>query len=215
VHESVPFTVTAIMSDGSNRPLDNCPLTATGNAVQTGNSFSWGRYGNYTVTANCEGMSDQSTVEVPLQIVIYGANFRFNMDQLTPAGMDSVRVAADSLKNYPEIKVRLAGFADFVGSDVYNCGLTWRRAQTVHRALNQFGISDDRISVIEGFGHAYPLADDQVPQEWKDINTRTHDKGKWWDRRVDITSASKDASMTACPMPEPTPVRRAPAAKKP
>jgi outer membrane protein OmpA-like peptidoglycan-associated protein len=209
VHESVAFTVTALMSDGSSRPLDNCPLTATGNATQSGNSFSWGRYGNYTVTANCEGQTDQSAVEVPLEIVIYGANFAFNKDQLTAAGMDSVRAAADSLKNYPEIKVRLGGFADFVGTDAYNCNLTGRRAQTVHRALNQFGISDDRISVIEGFGHAYPIPDDQVPQAWKDINTRTHDKGKWWDRRVDITSASKDPGMTACAEPA-SPVRKKP-----
>ena len=197
VNEAVSFTVTGIMSDGSNRPLPDCNLTATGNANKQGNSFSWAKYGNYTVTASCQGQSDQSTVEVPLEVKIYGANFRFDKDQLTKAGMDSVKAAADSLKKYPDIKVRLSGFADFKGSDEYNCNLSWRRVHTVHHALNRFGIPDERFSAIEGFGEAYPVPDDQVPQAWKDINTRTHDKGKWWDRRVDITSADK-GGMNAC-----------------
>jgi outer membrane protein OmpA-like peptidoglycan-associated protein len=199
--EAVAFTVTGIMSDGSNRPLSNCPLTATGSPTQSGNSFSWSQFGTYTVTANCEGMNDQSTVEVPLEVVIFGTNFAFDKDKLTAAGLDSVRAAADSLKKYPEIKVRLAGFADFMGSDDYNCNLSWRRVRTVHQALNRFGISDDRITASEGFGEAYPIPDDQVPQAWKDINTRTRDNGKWWDRRVDITSASNQG-MNACAEPK-------------
>ena len=201
VNESATFSVMGTMSDGSNRALNACPLTATGNPTRSGNSFSWGRYGAYTVTATCEGSTAESSVEVPLEIVIYGANFAFNKDQLTRAGLDSVRAATDSLKLYPEIKVRVAGFADLVGSDAYNCNLSWRRAQTVRRALNQFGIGDERISAVEGFGHAYPLPDDRVPQAWKDLNVQTHDKGKWWDRRVDITSATKDAGMMACAEP--------------
>jgi len=220
VNESVTFVVTGILSDGSSRPLPNCPLTGTGNPTQQGNSFSWAKFGNYTVTASCEGQSDQSTVEVPLEVVIYGTNFRFDKDQLTAQGMDSVKAAADSLKKYPEIKVRLAGFADFKGGDEYNCNLSWRRVHTVHHALNRFGIPDERFTAIEGFGKAYPLPDDQVSQAWKDINTRTHDKGKWWDRRVDITSAEK-GGMNACAEPAGKPMKQAakrapkPAAKKP
>jgi outer membrane protein OmpA-like peptidoglycan-associated protein len=200
LNESVLFAVNGTNSDGSNAVLSNCTLTATGDPKQSGNSFSWGHYGTYTVTATCEGMTDQSTVEVPLEIVIFGTNFAFNSDKLTAAGRDSVRVAADSLKKYPEIKVRLAGHADFVGSDAYNCNLSWRRVHTVHHTLNSFGISDDRFSAIEGFGEAYPIPDDQVTQAMKDQNTRTHDKGKFWDRRVDITSAS-NPGMTGCPDP--------------
>ena len=206
LNESVMFAVKGTNSDGSNRVLTNCTLTGTGNPTQTGNSFSWGHYGTYTVTANCEGMSDQSTVEVPLEIVIFGTNFAFNSDKLTRAGMDSVRVAADSLKKYPEIKVRLGGHADFVGTDAYNCNLSWRRVHTVHHALNSFGIPDDRFSAIEGFGEAYPIPDDQVSQAMKDLNTRTHDKGKWWDRRVDITSAA-NAGMNACTEPAGRPMK--------
>ncbi|HEV8196724.1 MAG TPA: OmpA family protein [Gemmatimonadales bacterium] len=199
--ETVTFTVNGINSDGSTTAMPNCTLTATGNATQNGNTFSWPTYGNYTVSASCGGMTDQSTVEVPLEVVIFGANFEFNKDKLTRAGMDSVRAAADSLKKYPDIKVRLAGHADFVGSDAYNCNLSWRRVHTVHHALNSFGIPDERFSAIEGFGEAYPVPDDQVPQAWKDLNAQRHDKGKWWDRRVDITSA-ENRGMTACAEPK-------------
>ena len=85
-----------------------------------------------------------------------------------------------------------------MGTDAYNCNLSWRRVHTVHHALNGFGIPDSRFSAIEGFGEAYPIPDDQVPQAWKDLNVKTHDKGKWWDRRVDITSSDKAPGMTGC-----------------
>lgn len=196
--ESVSFQVRGINSDGTTRSLSNCTYTATGSPTQSGATFSWTQPGNYTVTAECEGMRDTSAVEVRLEIVIFGANFRFNRADLTASGLDTLRVAADSLKKYPDIKLRLGGHADFVGSDAYNCNLSWRRVKTVQAALRRFGIGDDRITLVEAFGEAYPVPDDQVSQEWKDINTRTRDKGKWWDRRVDITSGEKPAGMTAC-----------------
>jgi hypothetical protein len=40
----------------------------------------------------------------------------------------------------------------------------------------------------------------------KDLNTRTHDKGKWWDRRVDITSAA-NMGMNACAEPAGRPMK--------
>ncbi len=199
--ETVSFQVRGINSDGTTRVLSNCTYTATGNPTHSGSSFSWTQPGNYTVTVQCEGMTDTSNVEVRLEIVIFGANFAFNSSRLTASGLDTLRVAADSLKKYPDIKLRLGGHADFVGTDVYNCNLSWRRARTVHDALLRFGIAHDRITLTEGFGEAYPIPDDQVPQEWKDINTRTRDKGKWWDRRVDITSGVTPAGMTACSEP--------------
>lgn len=201
IMENISFSTMGINSDGTSRPLTTCTYTATGNPTQSGNTFSWARHGTYTVTVTCEGMTDTATVEVPLEVVIFGTNFAFNASTLTPAGRTAVRMAADSLKKYPDIKVRLAGHADFVGSDAYNCNLSWRRVHSVHAALNSFGITDDRFSSIEGFGEAYPLTEDRITQEMRDHNTRTRDKGLWWDRRVDITSAARGEGMTACAEP--------------
>ena len=201
LNETVTFTVDGIMSDGRTQTLTNCTLTATGNPTQSGLQFSWSRHGSYTVTAQCGTLSDVSNIDVPLEVVLYGTNFRFNRSDLTPSGIDSVRAAADSLKKYPDINVRLSGFADFVGTDAYNCGLSWRRVRTVERTLLSMGITANRFTAVEGFGEAYPVPDDQVPQEWRDINTRTRDRGKWWDRRVDITSMPKPAGMASCAEP--------------
>jgi outer membrane protein OmpA-like peptidoglycan-associated protein len=201
IGESVTFQVTGINSDGTNRSMTNCTYTATGNPTQSGATFTWSQPGNYTVTVQCEGMTDTSNVEVRLEIVIFGANFAFDRDQLTASGLDTLRVAADSLKKYPGVMLRLGGHADFVGSDAYNCNLSWRRARTVQAALRRFGIGDDRVNLVEGFGEAYPIPDDQVPEEWKRINTEKRDPGKWWDRRVVITSGEKAAGMVACSDP--------------
>ncbi|MDQ5840501.1 MAG: OmpA family protein [Chloroflexota bacterium] len=199
--ESVSFQVRGVNSDGTTRSLSNCTYTATGNPTQSGSQFSWARPGNYTVTVQCEGKSDTSAVEVRLEVVLFGSNFAFNSSRLTASGLDTLRAAADSLKKYPEIMLRLGGHADFVGTDAYNCNLSWRRVRTVQDALRRFGIGDDRISMVEGFGEAHPVPDDQVPEEWKEINRQTRDKGKWWDRRVVITSGEKPAGMTACSEP--------------
>jgi outer membrane protein OmpA-like peptidoglycan-associated protein len=201
IGESVTFQVSGINSDASTRAMTNCTYTATGNPTQSGATFTWSQPGNYTVTVTCDGMTDTSNVEVRLEIVILGANFAFDRDQLTASGMDTVRAAADSLKKYPGVMLRLAGHADFMGSDEYNCNLSWRRAKTVQAALRRFGIGDDRVTLVEGFGEAYPIPDAQVPEEWKQINVQKRDKGKWWDRRVDITSGEKPAGMTACAPP--------------
>jgi OOP family OmpA-OmpF porin len=196
--ESVTFQVNGIYSDGSTRALTNCTFTTTGNPTQSGMAFTWTQAGSYTVTVQCEGMTDTANVEVRLEMIIFGANFAFDRAELTSSGLDTVRVAADSLKKYPDVRVRLGGHADFMGSDEYNCDLSWRRVRTVQNALRQFGISDDRIILVEAYGEAQPIPDDRVPQEWRDINTRTRDKGKWWDRRVEITSETKPAAMMAC-----------------
>ena len=199
--ESVTFTVTGVMSDQTTRAITNATFTATGTPTQAGAQFSWTQPGMYTVTVQCDGMSATAAVEVIVEVILYATTFLFDVDRLTPGGRDSVRVAADEFKKYPDLRIRLEGHADFMGTDAYNCALSWRRVREVQRALNGFGIGNDRLVLIEGFGEAYPVPDAQVTDEMRQRNVEKRDKGKWWDRRVVITSAQKDPGMTACAEP--------------
>ena len=65
---------------------------------------------------------------------------------------------AQYLTANPERKVRIEGFTDDVGSEDFNQRLSERRADAVAFALQQMGISADRL-ITKGYGKQFPIAD--------------------------------------------------------
>ena len=60
--------------------------------------------------------------------------------------MDKVKAVARVLKDNPDVKVLVVGFADYTGSDSYNMKLSEKRAKEVKRLLTKkYGIAEDRI----------------------------------------------------------------------
>lgn len=74
--------------------------------------------------------------------------FTLNSAKITPMEMVNVYNVADYLKQNPDTKITITGFADKdTGSAAYNQKLSERRAQAVYDALvNNYGISADRLS---------------------------------------------------------------------
>jgi len=72
--------------------------------------------------------------------------FRFDSAELTELGKGQVYLAAQRLKEKPELKVLIEGHTDSVGSDDYNQKLGLRRAQTVIKELTAQGIDASRLS---------------------------------------------------------------------
>ena len=61
--------------------------------------------------------------------------------------MDKVKAVARVLKDNPNVKIMVVGFADYTGSDQYNMKLSERRANEVKRLLTKkYGIDENRIS---------------------------------------------------------------------
>jgi outer membrane protein OmpA-like peptidoglycan-associated protein len=58
----------------------------------------------------------------------------------------------------PDVKVRVAGYADPRGSDEYNDALSRRRAEAVAAVLEQAGLSKDHM-IVEGHGKSESTAD--------------------------------------------------------
>ncbi len=57
-----------------------------------------------------------------------------------------VKAVARVLKDNPDVKVLVVGFADYTGSDSYNMKLSEKRAKEVKRLLvKKYGIAEDRI----------------------------------------------------------------------
>lgn len=78
--------------------------------------------------------------------------------ELQPGGQRSAQQLANVLKQYPERRVLIEGYTDSTGSDALNMELSQRRAEAFRQALQQAGITPDRIEV-RGHGKEYPVAD--------------------------------------------------------
>ncbi|MBC3776841.1 OmpA family protein [Pseudomonas sp. SWRI99] len=89
---------------------------------------------------------------------------------LKPGNQRNLQRLADFLLNNPERKVRIEGFTDSVGSDVFNQTLSERRAESVAFALERLGVGMNRMAT-EGYGKRYPVADDTTAQS-RQLNRR-------------------------------------------
>jgi OOP family OmpA-OmpF porin len=66
------------------------------------------------------------------------------------------------LKN-PDIKVEIAGYCDYVGSDAYNKKLSQRRAETVKAYLESKGVAAARLTAV-GYGKTDFVADNKTAE---------------------------------------------------
>lgn len=84
-------------------------------------------------------------------------NFEFNSTALDGAAQAVLMRQADWIKQFPEIRFRVYGHTDLVGSDGYNQRLGLRRAQAAVRFLVAQGISRSRLEAVASFGETQPL----------------------------------------------------------
>jgi outer membrane protein OmpA-like peptidoglycan-associated protein len=83
--------------------------------------------------------------------------FAFNSDQLDGAAMAALDRQADWIRQFPEIRFRVYGHTDLVGSNSYNKSLGLRRAQSVVSYLSTRGISRSRLEAVVSYGETQPL----------------------------------------------------------
>jgi outer membrane protein OmpA-like peptidoglycan-associated protein len=102
-----------------------------------------------------------------------GVLFPYNSADVLPAGRENLRQLATSLRNYPGTTVLIVGHTDSSGSDEYNMGLSYRRAESARSFLAAQGIDASRVRV-EGRGESEPVADNST------------EAGRQQNRRVEI-----------------------------
>ena len=83
-------------------------------------------------------------------------NFAFNSAVLPESAHAMIDVVAQVMKESPDIKVRVEGHTDAIGSADYNVALSERRALSVGEYLVKLGIEPSRLVLI-GKGMAEPL----------------------------------------------------------
>ncbi len=121
--------------------------TANNTAVQSGER-------NYVID-----LTRRFSADVPSTV-----NFEFDSATLDAAAQAALVRQADWIRQFPEVRFRVYGHTDLVGSDSYNKALGLRRAKAVVAFLASQGISTSRLEAVASFGKTQPIVFVQTPE---------------------------------------------------
>ena len=107
------------------------------------------------------------------RICLFNINFDFDSYRLRKESYPHLDEVAMMMNAFPEMRIKIIGHTDSLGSDKYNQTLSYNRAKSVIRYLQTKGIAKDRM-VPEGFGEKYPIDTNSTPE------------GRFHNRRVEI-----------------------------
>ena len=108
---------------------------------------------------NLEARETERGVVVNLPDVL----FEFNKVDLTNEARTKVRSISEVLNDQAKgRRVAVEGHTDSIGSDAYNQKLSERRAESVASALENSGVSSQRVTT-KGYGKRYPVAPNTSP----------------------------------------------------
>lgn len=99
-------------------------------------------------------LANRFKTEVPTLV-----NFDFDSAVLDAEARQVLDVQANWIRQFPEVRFRVYGHTDRVGSAAYNKRLGQRRANAVVRYLSSQGISRSRLEALVSFGETRPLVD--------------------------------------------------------
>lgn len=139
----------------SNQPISsNIDQGSFGNATMT----------NYLVQTGqinpVQMLGERFAREVPTTIT-----FAFNSAQLSPEAQATLARQADWIRQFPEVRFRVYGHTDLVGSDAYNKRLGQRRAEAVVAYFASRGISRNRLEALVSFGETQPVIPTPGPEQ--------------------------------------------------
>lgn len=152
-------------------------LTACGESSvswdrELGSEVDKGQFGNATMNntllqtgelSYTVALAERFAAEVPDTI-----NFEFNSYALTPEAKDILRKQANFIRQFPEVRFRVFGHTDKVGSNAYNQRLGLRRAQAAVAYLTSQGISRSRLEAVVSYGETRPL----IPTNQAEVRNR-------------------------------------------
>ncbi len=84
-------------------------------------------------------------------------NFAFDSAVLDGGAQAALMQQADWIRQFPEVRFRVYGHTDLVGSNAYNKSLGLRRAKAVVAFLSSQGISRSRLEAVVSYGETQPL----------------------------------------------------------
>lgn len=83
--------------------------------------------------------------------------FDFNKYEVKNKIKGSLNTLAKALEENPDMRIKIDGYTDFIGSEGYNLDLSVKRANAIKSYLVGRGVDSSNIS-IEGYGKQNPIA---------------------------------------------------------
>ena len=162
---------------GAKVDAQGCPLDSDGDGVYDGLDKCPGTpLGTKVDVTGCplpEPKAPQLFEGTKQSVILEGVNFETDKADLTAGSSVTLDKVADSLKDWPDVKVQIDGHTDSTGGTKHNQTLSEARAESVKSYLVGKGIEASRLST-KGFGLANPIADNKTKE------------GKAKNRRVEI-----------------------------
>ena len=124
-----------------------------GNATMNNTLIQTGQI-SYTVA-----LAERFSAEVPDTI-----HFAFNSAQLSEEARVILRKQAAFIKQFPEVRFKVFGHTDLVGSAGFNQALGLRRANAAVAYLVSQGISKSRLEAVVSFGKTRPIIQTTAPE---------------------------------------------------
>ncbi len=136
---------------------------------EAGSQLDTGNFGQ-AVAWNSDVQTGQrnATVELGTRFareVPSTVNFAFDSAVLDAEARASLDRQADWIRQFPEVRFRVYGHTDLVGSHAYNQRLGLRRANAVVNYLVSRGISRSRLEAVVSYGKTQPVIPTPAPEE--------------------------------------------------
>lgn len=144
-----------ILSASAIAALSACASAPIGDAINDG------VFGEATLN-NAQLLSGQKSYAVALgerfaREVPTTVNFAFDKSYLDAEAKAILRKQADWIKQFPEVRFRVFGYTDLVGTERYNKSLGLRRARVVVNYLVSQGVPRNRVQAVISYGETRPL----------------------------------------------------------
>ena len=108
-----------------------------------------------------------------------GVLFDFNSSRINPKVNENLIKFAETLKQYPDTEILVAGHTDNVGTGEYNMKLSQQRAEAVSAVLKSNSVAKSRLTIL-GYGEKNPIAEN------------VSDSGREQNRRVEFAIVAND-----------------------
>ena len=161
-------TLIKLVASSALLALAACGESAVSWDRELGSEVDKGQFGNATMNNTliqsgqidyAVALAERFNAEVPDTI-----NFEFNSAELSDDAKAILKKQADFIRQFPEVRFRVYGHTDLVGSAGYNQRLGLRRAQAAVAYLATLGVSKSRLEAVVSYGKTRPIVQTNEPE---------------------------------------------------